>query len=315
MLCALSALRVFVNELLQRSPIGNNTPRRTGFRFYFLPKYEKQQIEQDPRVMRQYIRGVLAGALMVCPAMAEDPPPFVDFSAKRVGVPQATSAKRITVQIARVQPGQLEEAATSAPTPSSEAAAWYWSQISDRLEDADAARLQAALSALANANGQVSRPALQDLTRITSAHGTDLLLTTAGSNVSPALALAVAAVESSGRIDAVSSAGARGLMQLMPATAERFGVLTIDDPSENIKGGVAYLDWLMEEFDRDPILVLAAYNAGEGAVRKHGGVPPYAETRNYVPKVLAAWEVAKGLCRTPPELLSDPCIFVSGPNG
>ena len=265
--------------------------------------------------MRQYILGALAGALMACPAVAEDPPAFVDFSAKRVGVPQATASKRITVQIARVQPGQVEEAATNAPEPSSEAAAWYWSQVSDRLEAADAARLQAALSALGNANGELSPPRLQDLTKITSAHGTDLLLTTAGSNVSPALALAVASVESSGRIDAVSSAGARGLMQLMPATAERFGVLTINDPSDNIKGGVAYLDWLMDEFDRDPILVLAAYNAGEGAVRKHGGVPPYAETRNYVPKVLAAWEVARSMCRTPPELLSDPCIFVSGPNG
>jgi soluble lytic murein transglycosylase-like protein len=78
---------------------------------------------------------------------------------------------------------------------------------------------------------------------------------------------------------------------------------------QNIRGGVAYLDWLMGEFNNDPLMVLAAYNAGEGAVRSNQGVPPFAETRDYVPKVLAAWQVAKGLCQTPPELVSDPCVF------
>ena len=64
-------------------------------------------------------------------------------------------------------------------------------------------------------------------------------------------------------------------------------------PEENIAGGVKYLNWLMGEFDNDPILVLAGYNAGEGAVRKNAGVPPYAETRDYVPKVLAAFKTAR----------------------
>ncbi|MFT6912329.1 MAG: soluble lytic murein transglycosylase-like protein, partial [Paracoccaceae bacterium] len=81
------------------------------------------------------------------------------------------------------------------------------------------------------------------------------------------------------------------------------------DPAQNIKGGVAYLNWLMGAFDRDPLMVLAAYNAGENAVTRHGGVPPYPETRDYVPKVLAAWTVARGLCATPPELVSDGCVF------
>jgi hypothetical protein len=72
---------------------------------------------------------------------------------------------------------------------------------------------------------------------------------------------------------------------------------------------VAYLDWLMGNFNRDPLMVIAAYNSGEGAVTANGGVPPYAETRDYVPKVLAAWQVAQGLCMTPPELVSDPCVF------
>jgi soluble lytic murein transglycosylase-like protein len=72
---------------------------------------------------------------------------------------------------------------------------------------------------------------------------------------------------------------------------------------------VAYLDWLLGRFGGDPILAIAAYNAGEGAVDDNGGVPPYRETRAYVPKVLAAFAVARGLCLTPPELVSDGCVF------
>ena len=69
---------------------------------------------------------------------------------------------------------------------------------------------------------------------------------------------------------------------------------------------------LMERFEGDPILALAGYNAGENSVTKHDGVPPYAETRDYVPKVLAAWTVARGLCLTPPQLVSDGCVFAGG---
>ena len=98
-------------------------------------------------------------------------------------------------------------------------------------------------------------------------------------------------------------------MQLMPATAERFGVADRLVSAENIRGGVAYLDWLLGHFDGDPVLALAGYNAGEGSVRDNAGVPPYAETRAYVPKVLAAWTVARGLCQTPPVLISDGCVF------
>lgn len=129
--------------------------------------------------------------------------------------------------------------------------------------------------------------------------------------MSPALVLAVIAVESAGKVDAVSGAGAQGLMQLMPATAERFGVEDSLIPAENILGGVKYLNWLMDEFDRDPILVLAGYNAGEGSVRTYEGVPPFEETRDYVPKVLAAFQVARGLCQTPPELITDGCVFAA----
>ena len=100
-------------------------------------------------------------------------------------------------------------------------------------------------------------------------------------------------------------------MQLIPATADRFGVADSMVPRQNIQGGVAYLDWLLKEFNGDPVLALAGYNAGEGAVAKYSGVPPFAETRAYVPKVLAAWNVARGLCLTRPELISDGCVFVT----
>jgi soluble lytic murein transglycosylase-like protein len=188
--------------------------------------------------------------------------------------------------------------------------AWFWSSV-DHALPADAARYWTAEALFADPPGeaQALAPRLSHVAEIADAYGRYLLAATVGTQVSPAFALAVIAVESSGRRDAVSHAGAQGLMQLIPATAERFGVADPFDPAENIRGGVAYLDWLMEEFDRDPVLVLAAYNAGEGAVRRSGGVPDYTETRNYVPRVLAAWQVARTLCLTRPDLVSDGCVF------
>lgn len=89
---------------------------------------------------------------------------------------------------------------------------------------------------------------------------------------------------------ALSSKGARGVMQLMPGTASLYGVKDSFDPFENIRGGVRYLRDLLVRFDSDIELALAAYNAGPEAVARHGGVPPYAETRNYVTSILAAYQ-------------------------
>jgi soluble lytic murein transglycosylase-like protein len=102
----------------------------------------------------------------------------------------------------------------------------------------------------------------------------------------PALVKAVIHIESAFNERAISSAGARGLMQLMPATASRFGVKNSYDPSENMYGGVQYLRWLYERFNGNLRFVLAAYNAGEGAVDKYKGIPPYKETQDYVKKVI-----------------------------
>jgi soluble lytic murein transglycosylase-like protein len=103
-------------------------------------------------------------------------------------------------------------------------------------------------------------------------------------NVDAGFAFAVVTAES--RLDRLrnSPKGARGPMQLMPATAERFGVIDICDPGDNIDGGVRYLRELTDEF-QNPLLVAAAYNAGEGQVREHGGIPPFKETIAYVAEV------------------------------
>ena len=95
----------------------------------------------------------------------------------------------------------------------------------------------------------------------------------------------------------------------MPETATRFGVRDRFDPDQSIRGGVAYLDWLLTEFQDDAVLALAGYNAGENAVKRHGGVPPYAETRAYVPKVVAAWRAAMALCTTRQNTAADNCEF------
>ena len=100
------------------------------------------------------------------------------------------------------------------------------------------------------------------------------------------LARAIIQAESAFNYKARSKAGALGLMQLMPSTAERFGVLDPFDPRQNISGGVKYLKWLHGYYEGDLNRVVAAYNAGEGAVNRHKGIPPFRETRAYVPKVL-----------------------------
>lgn len=268
-----------------------------------------------------------AAMILAAPAWADTPVPLRDFTFKRVKPPKKGAVKRITVQIDPVEQRailaareQAEKAALKPrddikppPVPAVSGMEWYWAGVSPKLADAGAGRLALAVARLgeAPAGSPVLAPRVQVLEDIAKAHGTEILTATVGTRVSPALVLAVIGVESSGRPGAVSSAGAQGLMQLMPDTAKRFGVADSTVAGDNIKGGVAYLDWLMKKFKGDPVMVLAAYNAGENAVLKNAGVPPFAETRAYVPKVLAAWKVARDLCLTPPDLLSDGCVFAA----
>ena len=106
--------------------------------------------------------------------------------------------------------------------------------------------------------------------------------------VPPRLVLAVIEAESNFNRLAVSPKNAQGLMQLIPETAQRFGVKNAFDPAQNVRGGIAYLRWLLAYFEGDVALVAAAYNAGERAVERHLGVPPFLETRAYVRRILAA---------------------------
>ena len=265
----------------------------------------------------------LAAGLLATPAAAEAP--ANDFSFKRVKAPArgerptivqidpAEQARLLAIPAARPMPeAPAAPGAPAGPPPAQTASLfdWYWAEVPPGLGPVSG-RFGKALEMLTKGpeGARVPSPRMQTMQDMASRFGTEILKATIGTRVSPALVLAVMGIESGGRADAVSSAGAVGLMQLIPATAARFGVTDSKDPVQNLKGGIAYLDWLMKEFDGDPVMVLAAYNAGEGAVRKNGGVPPYAETRAYVPKVLAAWQVAQGLCQTPPELVSDPCVF------
>jgi soluble lytic murein transglycosylase-like protein len=109
----------------------------------------------------------------------------------------------------------------------------------------------------------------------------------------PDLVIAVVAVESGFRPEAVSPKGAQGLMQLMPRTAEALGVENAFDPAQNLDGGARHLGQLLTLYGGDLAKALAAYNAGEDAVHRHGGVPPYRETRAYVRKVLERYRGEK----------------------
>jgi soluble lytic murein transglycosylase-like protein len=144
---------------------------------------------------------------------------------------------------------------------------------------------------------QAGRSALNDAVRQTSASVASRVMALSPiideaahvADVDSALLMAVIDVESGGNPQAVSPKGATGLMQLMPGTGARHGASDLFDPRQNIAAGARYLNDLLRQFGGLP-LALAAYNAGEGAVQKYGGqIPPYAETMNYVPKVIARY--------------------------
>ncbi|MCY4336744.1 MAG: lytic transglycosylase domain-containing protein [Litoreibacter sp.] len=267
--------------------------------------------------MSKYIKLSLA-ALAVCvafPVLGDSHKPAFggDFTFRKLKPPSG-SGNRITVQIDPETANPFPEDPEAAAAPSSKPSKhleWFWTAVSPAIGTPLRGRFAQAVAHVdkAPADAPLPQPRLDALHKIAAAHGTDIIVETLNSEISPALVLAVIAVESGGRIAVESPKGAQGLMQLIPDTAERFGVTDATDPKQNIKGGVAYLKWLMKEFNGDPILALAGYNAGEGAVRKYEGVPPFAETRAYVPKVLAAWNVARSICLTPPELVSDGCVF------
>ncbi len=129
----------------------------------------------------------------------------------------------------------------------------------------------------------------------------------------PRLVLAVISVESGFRPQAVSPKGAQGLMQLMPTTAGALGVGDAFDPEQNLEGGVRHLGSLLSLYDGDLRRALAAYNAGEGAVARHNGVPPYAETQAYVRRVLQQYRPGEGRRKGPVQPKAAPAPAKSAP--
>ncbi|GAB3377394.1 lytic transglycosylase domain-containing protein [Lysobacter fragariae] len=128
----------------------------------------------------------------------------------------------------------------------------------------------------------------------TAAYSSEIAAAAAQFGVEEAIVRAIIHAESSYNPGALSRVGAQGLMQLMPATARRFGVANAFDPAQNIRGGVQYLSWLLKRFNGDLKLAAAGYNAGEGAVDKYKGVPPYSETQRYVQRVAVLAERYRG---------------------
>lgn len=191
--------------------------------------------------------------------------------------------------------------AATMPAIAPEPHGWFWEAHSPALSAAGAGRWAEALENVrARRAGGQALFQVETMRTIHAAWGAEVQAAARARNVSEALLLAVIAVESGGQPQARSSKGAQGLMQLIPVTAARFGVADPFDPAANIAGGAAYLDWLLGEFRGDILLTLAAYNAGEAAVRRHAGVPPYPETRDYVVRVMDAVAAAGLLCREAP---------------
>ncbi len=225
-------------------------------------------------------------------AAAADMPILVN--AKRPSFPQGRLNKR-----KRLMDPSLPSTSRKRPGPM--AFSWFWQSVSPSKSAAHKGRWNEVLRIVENARrrGKAVYGSNATAERILKRYGPALKLEAKRRNVSLPLLVAVIAVESGGNSKAISPKGAGGLMQLMPQTARRFGVSNSLAPAQNIRGGARYLDWLLRRFDEDAVLALAGYNAGEGAVDRHSGVPPYNETRDYVAKVAGAYLAASRLCKAP----------------
>jgi len=232
--------------------------------------------------------------------------PFPEFTFKRVKPPLSSAKKLITIQV----DGEKAEAAplpVLQPISESTSAEWFWARISPDLTAAGRGRFRQAADILSEPgeDNAVKTPRLQDIQALAGQFGTDLLIATLGKSISPALILAMIATEQTG------SPQSAALSQVEPTSesAQSHDTPTKPAPRRDFKADVERLDRLLNRFDRDPILALAAFHAGEAAIEDHQGVPPFAATRIYVPEVIAAFQIARGLCLTPPELYSDGCVF------
>lgn len=232
--------------------------------------------------------GALLALLVAAPPGGVDAQERRTRTFKLVKPPQLGVKRRLTI------------ATTHSALPPSRSAArlarhgWFWRQASAALGAADPERF-APLAAVAagKLNGKAQRALVSS---IRETWRDEIATAARAAGVSEALLLAVIAAESAGDPRAVSPAGAQGLGQLTPDTAKRFEVEDPFEPAQNLRGAATYLSALLAMFDEDALLALAGYNAGENAVLRHRGVPPYAETRDYVPIVLSFYHEAQSLC-------------------
>ncbi|MEM7543931.1 MAG: lytic transglycosylase domain-containing protein [Pseudomonadota bacterium] len=225
-------------------------------------------------------------------------------SFKVVKPPARGARKRLTIH-------GIQRATPPGTSRRSSRHTWFWQEASPAITAADATRF-ASLAAVASTRiGSAAHRAL--VKTIAQNFGTEIAAAARNAKISEALLIAVIAAESRGQVKAVSPAGAQGLAQLMPGTAQRFNVNDPFDPAQNLRGSADYLSILLGMFSEDTLLALAGYNAGENAVIRHNGVPPYAETRDYVPIVLSYWHAAQQLCEAAPSGPRAPCTTAALP--
>jgi soluble lytic murein transglycosylase-like protein len=184
----------------------------------------------------------------------------------------------VEAAIARVSQleGMIAAANGGSPSPSAASSTSFDQQLSQATDAQATSASTSSTSVDSGATGSGSAPYEQQIEAAAQKYGID-----------PAVLKGLIKQESGFNPNAGSSAGAQGLTQLMPGTAASLGVTNLQDPAQSIDGGAHYLKMQLDRFGGDYSKALAAYNAGPGAVQRYGGVPPYAETQNYVKNVLA----------------------------
>lgn len=261
---------------------------------------------ESKRLQHRLLSAGLAAALaLTTPGMAEAQAGDFEIATNSRGMGQLGTSKRLMDSAQPAPPGSAASRHRIGRIPTN----WFWKQVSPLKAAGHQQRWGQVLSVIegGRAKGKAIYGSVATAQRIFKAYGSTLQKEARRRNISLPLLVAVIAVESNGKANAKSHVGAGGLMQLMPATARRFGVTNRYQAKENIRGGTHYLDWLLRRYGDDAVLALAGYNAGEGAVDKYAGVPPYRETRAYVAKVAGAYAAARMLCETPPVGARDDC--------
>lgn len=259
-----------------------------------------------PDGTRSYVSKRVPGARCTVISQSADRAEPAASSAKAAAMGSVTTSSTVSAKPAATQPAPpaVTSVATAAPAPiptGVQGPRWVQGQVYSYIKDGVRHYTSRRPQGVANASAVRTirysyiqtcyacsvRPGV-DFGRVrlnTDAYRDEIATAARQHGVDEAIVRAIIHAESAYNPNALSRAGAQGLMQLMPATARRFGVSNAFDASQNIQGGVQYLAWLLKRFNNNLTLAAAGYNAGEGAVDKYDGVPPYNETQRYVQRV------------------------------